>query len=118
MTVSQVVLSVVYLILFCWWAILALLDLTSGLGNAFFNFGIGIYSIAASLLIIISSYKAGSVANKYFIPILFFSLGILCFGVGETLLFYYGFVFGINIPFPSMSDLFYVLQFPFTVFGL
>lgn len=94
-----------------------LLGSTNGVGNSFFNFGVGIFTFVFSFYLIWWSFCSGTY-SKFFPAITISLFGMVAFSVGSMFWFYYDFIFGLEIPFPSMSDFFYVSQFPFTVVGL
>ncbi|HSW97816.1 MAG TPA: hypothetical protein VLF89_08375 [Candidatus Saccharimonadales bacterium] len=49
--------------------------------------------------------------------LLFLSLGLSCWFIGEVLFYYYEFILHIN-PFPSIADFFYLLAYPLIFFAL
>lgn len=117
MRLLRATLVILYLVLLCWWVAINLLGVTSGAGNTLFNLAVGFYTFAFSVATIWFSVSLRN-RTSYSSSVLVSAIGMAMFGIGSMFWFYYDFMFGNEIPFPSMSDLFYVLQFPFTVLGL
>ncbi|MBI2620865.1 hypothetical protein HYW61_01405 [candidate division WWE3 bacterium] len=106
-----------YLCLFVWWIVLAFTNSKDGLGNAFYLFGIGAYAFILGLSLA-NAARAYPVLTKQKMSVVIISLGMAFFGLGTLIWFYNDFFGGIDVPFPSVSDVFYVAQFPISVFGI
>lgn len=106
-----------YLSLLMWWFILTIIGSTSGLGNSFFNLGMGIYAFLLGIVLFSSAFHHDAY-TPHRLAVLIGSFGMALFGLGSVLWFYYDVSFGVEIPFPSMSDFFYVMHFPFSVFSV
>ena len=117
MSKGKTLILINYAALFIWWALLAAYGITSGLGNSFFNLGMGLYALLLSGTLAAASYKHQSFLFRK-APTIVLSLGMVLFGLGTLFWFYYDVFLGTEIPFPSLADLFYLLQLPFTIFGL
>ena len=117
MSGTKVLLISNYFVLACWWLILLLIGDPAGYGNSLYSFGQGAYAFVSSALLIYFCFS-----RKGYVPFTISAvsgfLGMCLFGLGTIFWFYYETYFGIETPFPSIADLLYVSQFPFSVFGL
>jgi len=106
-----------YLCLLGWWLILTFTGSREGLGNVFYLLGMGVYAFVLSLSLA-GAASGLSMLHRYRLPVVVISIGMSLFGLGTMLWFYNEFFGGMEVPFPSLSDVFYVAQFPFSVFGI
>jgi hypothetical protein len=112
---AKILLISSYTVLVLWWLVLLLAKDSSGYANSLFSFGMGSYALLVGVYLL-HQVKNSNIKGLSFASAAF--LGMICFGVGNIFWFYYDTYFGVNIPFPSAADFFYVLQFPFAVYGL
>jgi len=75
----------------------------------------GCYSLISSILLF-HHVKAKCDEADYYILSTF--IGMAFFGLGTIFWFWYDTFLGVEVPFPSISDFFYMMQFPFSLFGL
>ena len=117
MSKGRTLILVNFFSLLAWWLILTLTGSRDGLGNTFFNLGMGLYAFALSLATAVSTHNYPVIILQK-TPVTMIALGMVLFGFGTMLWFYYDFVRGIETAFPSFSDVLYVIQYPIYVFGI
>ena len=100
-----------------WWVLLALIHSRQGYGNSLFGFCMGLYAFVFGLAISISAYRYNN-HLPFRGPTAISSAGIAFFGLGTILWYHFEVFNNTGLPFPSASDIFYVLQFPLSSFGL
>jgi hypothetical protein len=108
-----VIISTILLILLTIWTILIV---RSGLGNTTFNY---LYSPVASLLYFLGAFAAilgiravtlKSTAGKMLTSI---ALAYTFYGIANLSWGYYTLILKVEIPYPSMADIFFMLYYPF-----
>ena len=100
-----------------WWVLLALIHSRQGYGNSLFGLCMGLYAFVFGLAISISAYRYNN-HLPFRGPVAISSAGIAFFGLGTILWYHFEVFNNTGLPFPSASDIFYVLQFPLSSFGL
>ena len=100
-----------------WWVLLALIHSRQGYGNSLFGLCMGLYAFVFGLAISISAYRYNN-HLPFRGPTAISSAGIAFFGLGTILWYHFEVFNNTGLPFPSASDIFYVLQFPLSSFGL
>jgi len=117
MKTTRALMAFYYLGLFVWWIILYLHGSKYSLGNIYFSMGMGIFSLLFGGFFAYSLIDEKSLCTFVF-PRLSIFLGMMFFGMATLLWFYYDLMYGFEVRFPSLADVFYVLQSPFTIVGL
>ena len=100
-----------------WWVLLTLIHSKQGYGNSLFGLCMGLYALVFGISISISAYRYNN-HLPFRGPTAISSAGIAFFGLGTILWYHFEVFNNIVLPFPSASDIFYVLQFPLSSFGL
>lgn len=92
----------------------------NGIINYFFAFAYGLMPLCGGTAVIlkIKNSKLKEVNRNLFVSLLFLSLGLICWGSGETIWSYYNLVLHIDVPYPSLADVMYVLTYPTWSVGL
>lgn len=114
---TRLLVSLNFVFLLVWWFLLNYLGEKESSGNIYFSLGMGLFSLVFSLVLAVVFLFGKNLKAMRFsaAPIL---LGMCFFGLGTLVWFYQSGILGIEVPFPGLADVFYVLQFPLTVFGL
>lgn len=85
--------------------------------NFIFAFAYGLLPLFAGIVGIENSQKWGYLKSSMGKALLFFSLGLLSWGVGETIWSYYNFFLNQEVPYPALSDVGFILACPFWAIG-
>jgi hypothetical protein len=101
-----------YVALLVWWATIALSKITDSPFNLAFAFAYGLMPLFGGILGFLAARKWGLLKSAMGKALLFFSLGLIMWGLGEMIWSYYNFVERIEIPYPSIADIFFVLSWP------
>jgi len=117
MSKGKTLIIVQFATLILWWVLLTLIHSKQGYGNSLFGFGMGLYALVFGISVSISAYRYNN-HLPFRGPSAISSAGIAFFGLGTILWYHFEVFNNISLPFPSVSDIFYVLQFPLSSFGL
>ena len=114
-----IVLSVIVLIGLIFWAfMLQSLPDKSTVWNYLFNSGIGIAYLTAGITGVFLGKKL-SWQPKIGRSLSFMGLGISAYGIGWIIWTYYNLILKVEIPVPSVADIFFIILFiPLTAYGL
>ena len=96
---------------------------TTGLVDTLYNYlwglvFLGVLPVLGGISGILISRNWGFLSSALGRAILFFSAGVAVWGVGGVIYSYYNIALAIEVPYPSIADLFFVLSIPFLIVGL
>ncbi len=104
--------------LLIWWVSLQLSGFTDTLTNYFFGLSFGLIPLIGGILGIHTSTKWGSYTSYFGRAVLFISLGLISWGLGNCLWAYFNLVLHVEVPFPSLADLLFVVSWPLWLVGM
>ncbi|MDB5168988.1 MAG: hypothetical protein JWO41_344 [Candidatus Saccharibacteria bacterium] len=100
-------LVIIYLGLVAWWVEINAHHLTTSKQNMYFGFTYALVALLGGLNGLRVSRGWGGFKSVLGRGLSFFSLGLLCLGIGQLIFSYYNIVAQVEIPFPSAADYFY-----------
>jgi hypothetical protein len=106
-----------FIVLIVYWATLFLRGMTEGFANDFFVFLYGLMPLLGGIAAIRGYREWGGLSTILGRAILFFGLGLFLWGLGESTWAYYNFFLGVEIPYPSLADLFFAPSVFFYTLG-
>ncbi len=101
-----------YLALLVWWFTILFSHLKGTPFNLAFAFAYGLIPLFGGVFGLRRAREWGMLKSAMGKAILFFSLGLITWGLGEMVWSYYNFVLHVEIPYPSWSDAFFVVSWP------
>jgi hypothetical protein len=101
----QKVLTVFFIVIAFFWAALFATKTKSGNLNYWYSFLFGLIPLFGGLVGMAKSSIWGGLKSTLGRAIFFISLGLLLWGLGETIWSYYNFFKGVAAPYPSLADL-------------
>jgi hypothetical protein len=107
----------VYFGLFAWWIEINARHLTTSKQNFYFGLIYAVVALIGGVNGLIASRRWGSLKSVLGRGIIFFSIGLLCLGVGQLIFSYYNIIRQVEIPFPSAADFFYFSIIIFYILG-
>lgn len=111
-------LLVSYLFLLAWWCFIQYLGTKDSPINYWFAFAYGIPPILGGFFGIITSKKWGLFKSALGRAIFFLSLGLITWGVGEMIWSFYTLALNVEVPYPSLADVAFIVSWPFWTVGL
>lgn len=107
----------VYFLLVIFWVVLNFSGSRHGWANSLFGLLLGLYSFLFGSVLFLAALKLlDKSVSRLFVSM--FSCSICFFGLGTIVWFLYEFLLKVEVPYPSISDIFYSWQFPAVLFGL
>lgn len=79
---------------------------------------LGIVPVIGGIFGILLSRKWGFLHAALGRAIFFLSAGVMAWGIGSVIWAYYNLVLGVEVPYPSLGDVGYLLSYPFYAIGL
>lgn len=110
------IISIVFIISVIWDIYLYSLPQNDTFFNFYYNLVYGSIFIFGGLVTLFYAIKF-SVTTNLGKMLVFFGSGILSFAFGNIVWFLYNNYFKIDVPFPSLADIFYISFYPFMIFG-
>lgn len=109
----------VFFSLLClWWVILQFLNQKDSPLNYWFVFAYGLLPLISGVMGLYISRKWGFFSSVMGRTVMFLSLGLITWGVGETIWSYYILVLGVEVPYPSLADASFILSWPLWSLGI
>lgn len=107
-----------FLALVAFWATLFASGVTEGFYNYLFAFLYGLIPLVGGMFALIKGAPLwGGTANAIGKAIVFMGIGLIAWGIGETIWAYYNFFLGIEAPYPSAADIFFAPSVFFYALG-
>ncbi|MEK7595728.1 MAG: hypothetical protein AAB443_04055 [Patescibacteria group bacterium] len=107
-----------YFALLIWWIGILISDITDLKVNYMFGVSFGILPLVGGYLGIMTSKSWGLLRSYFGRAIFFVSLGLITWGVGELIWSYYNLFLGVEVPYPSLADVGFVLSWPLWSVGM
>jgi hypothetical protein len=96
-----------FALLVIFWGVLYFTATTSGFYNYLYSFLFGLIPLFAGIVGLVRFKVWGGLKSAIGKAVFFISLGIFCWGAGETIWSYYNFVLNVAAPYPSLADIFF-----------
>ncbi len=94
-------------LLVIYWAVIHLTGSTAGFYNDFYIFLYGLIPLFGGAAAIVGYQKWGGLSTTLGKAILLLGLGLFLWGIGESVWAYYIFFLDVDLPYPSLADLFF-----------
>lgn len=103
-----------------WWVALAFVGFTTPASSYNQLFGVlyGIIALCGGILGLLIAKKRGGIRSAIGKSIFFFAIGLFSQEVGQLIYSVYIFIWKINIPYPSIGDLFFYGTIPLYIMGI
>ena len=115
--IYQKAISGFYVVIVAFWAVLLLTDHKSGSLNYWYSFLFGLIPLIGGLIGMFKASIWGGLKSALGKAIFFISLGLLLWGLGETVWSYYNFFKGVPAPYPSLADIGFAPSIFFWILG-
>lgn len=113
----QKICAVFFAILFIYWIVLRSLGFEEGIYNNLYVFLYGLIPLFGGIAAIKGYREWGGLSTILGKAILFLGFGLFCWGVGESIWTYYNIFLNVEIPYPSLADLFFAPSVFFYTLG-
>lgn len=107
-----------YFALVIWWIFLNIYHLKSSPLNLAFGFAFGLVPLCGGITGVVSSQRLLIKRSHIRKAVLFFSLGLITWGLGQMVWSVYNFFLNIEVPYPSLSDVGFIISWPLWGIGL
>lgn len=101
-----------------WWVFLMIYGLRSTPLNLAFGFAYGLVPLVGGFTAIALTLRSKVMRESMKKAILFLGFGVIVWGIGQFIWSLYNFILRVEIPYPSLSDLAYLLSWPLWGIGL
>jgi len=118
MSISASMILMLFVALILWWLFITTQSLANTTQNFLYGAALGILPCLASVFGFINSNKWGGFKSSMGKSIFFLSAGLLTWGVGTLVFAYYNILLQVEVPYPSLADLFYIVSWPLWVIGM
>jgi hypothetical protein len=115
--IYQKICTAFFLILIVFWVILFTSGARDGFYNYFFVFLYGLIPLFGGIAAMKGFYFWGKFMNAIGKAVFYIGLGLFLWGCGETVWAYYNFFTNVDIPYPSLADLFFAPSVFFYALG-
>jgi len=95
-----------------WWIFININSYQNTTNNFLYGAALGILPIISSIFGLINAKKWGGFHSIMGKAVIFLSLGLLTWGVGTLVFAYYNIFLNVEVPYPSIADLFYIISWP------
>lgn len=107
-----------YAVLLGWWGCLFFSGAVGTPANYAFALCFGLLPIMGSIVGMVNYRKWGSFGSYVGRAILFISLGLLTWGLGQLIFSYYNLFLDVEVPYPSLADASFILSWPLWGIGI
>ena len=117
-SLSSKLLVVFYVLIVIWWITIFTRGINETNENYFYSLVYGLIPLFWGIAGLVNSKHWGGISSTVGKGILFLSLGITCWGIGNLVFAYYNLALQIPVPYPSFADAGFILLYPFTAIGI
>jgi hypothetical protein len=112
-------LLIYYVFVVIWWALLFAFNIQGQKINYFYQFAFGLIPLIGGIAGLTKAKKWGFLKSKVGSALFFISFGLITWGVGQMLWsIYYNLILEIEVPYPSLADVGYILSWPLWAIGM
>lgn len=101
-----------------WWLLITTQGLENTTQNFLYGAALGILPCLASIFGFVNSNKWGGLKSSMGKSVFFLSAGLLTWGIGTLVFAYYNIILQVEVPYPSLADLFYIISWPLWAVGM
>src|SRR3989338_8568889 len=101
-----------------WWLFITIQGLENTTQNFLYGATLGVLPCLASIFGFINSNKWGGFKSSMGKSIFLLSAGLMTWGIGTLVFAYYNILLQVEIPYPSLADLFYIVSWPLWAIGM
>ncbi len=107
-----------YIFILIWWTYSYFFNLHENPYSFIYQFAFGLIPLLGGIAGIIRSAKWGMFKSKVGMALFFISMGLITWGIGQMFWsLYYNWLMQIEIPYPSLADVGYILSWPLWTIG-
>jgi len=118
LNLSSQILLFFFGIMVLWWVLIATNNLENTLQNFYYGALLGILPCLTSVFGFMNMKKWGGLGSYVGKSCFYLSLGLLTWGIGTLTFAYYNISLQIEVPYPSLADLFYIVSWPLWIMGM
>lgn len=108
-----------YVLIVIWWLLFYILQIKETTANYLYQFAFGLIPIAGGIMGIKKSHQWGSLRSHIGAALFYISTGLIAWGIGQMFWsIYYNLILAVEIPYPSLADVGYILAVPLWVMGM
>lgn len=101
-----------YSVIVLWWLFLFFTGSVNNLNNYLFAFCFGLIPLFGGIFGIVNFNKWGFFKSFIGKGLLFISLGLATWGIGQVIFSYYNLFLNVEVPYPSLADASFILSWP------
>lgn len=116
--VSMYILIILYVVMLLWWIILYITGARDTTSNYLYGLMLGLLPLVGGILGIKESLGWGFFSSALGKGIFFLSLGLVTWGIGTLIFAYYNLVLRVEVPYPSLADVAYIVSWPLWGWGM
>ncbi len=108
-----------YIIILLWGSIFYFQGIKQTEANYWYQFAFGLIPLFGGIMGMVNAKKWGSLKSNVGRAIFFISAGVTAWGIGQMFWsVYYNIILKVEIPYPSLADVGYILAIPFWAIGI
>ncbi|MEN9328186.1 MAG: hypothetical protein RI947_994 [Candidatus Parcubacteria bacterium] len=107
-----------YVLLVLWWVFIFVTKMQNTFQNYAFAFAYGLLPLFGGITGMMGAKKWGFFKSAVGKALVFMSLGLITWGIGEMIWSYYNFALQVEIPYPSWPDAFFIVSWPLWSIGV
>lgn len=107
-----------YFLLVLWWLVIFFLGLQDTIQNFLFGLVLSFIPFLGGVLGISLSRKWGFLSSTIGKSLFFLSAGLITWGIGTIIFAYYNLFLDIDVPYPSLADVAYIVSWPLWAIGI
>lgn len=112
------ILSVFFIIIVIWWFMIFLSGSQDQPSNFYFVLAYGFIPLLGGIFGLRKAKKWGFYSSSMGRALIFISAGLITWSIGETIWSYYNLVLQVEIPYPSLADVGFILSWPLWTVGI
>ncbi|MDQ3099657.1 MAG: hypothetical protein M3Q44_07985 [bacterium] len=119
LTRASITILCYYIIIVTWWFVLYVQGIKFSPINYWYQFAFGLIPLIGGITGMIRAHEWGLFKSKVGIALACISAGLITWGIGQMFWsIYYNVILGIEVPYPSLADIGYILSWPLWSIGI
>lgn len=108
-----------YIVILIWGAVFYFQGIKETPGNYWYQYAFGLIPLGGGILGMMKSFEWGGLRSKFGRALFFISAGATSWGIGQMFWsVFYNFILRVEIPYPSLADVGYILAVPLWIIGI
>lgn len=108
-----------YILIVTWWFVLYVQGIKFSPINYWYQFAFGLIPLLGGFAGLVRANEWGLFKSKVGIALTSISLGLITWGIGQMFWsIYYNIILNVEIPYPSLADVGYIMSWPFWAIGI